>query len=64
MLLLYPPAIWISLALQVKRWHDRGKSGWWVLLGCIPYSGAIWSFIELGCLRGTDGPNEYGHDPT
>jgi len=24
---------------------------------------AIWGFVELGCLRGTMGPNEYGPDP-
>jgi uncharacterized membrane protein YhaH (DUF805 family) len=24
---------------------------------------AVWFFIELGCLRGTVGPNEYGPDP-
>jgi uncharacterized membrane protein YhaH (DUF805 family) len=24
---------------------------------------AIWAFIELGCLRGTLGPNQYGPDP-
>jgi uncharacterized membrane protein YhaH (DUF805 family) len=23
----------------------------------------IWFFVELGCLRGTAGPNEYGPDP-
>jgi uncharacterized membrane protein YhaH (DUF805 family) len=23
----------------------------------------IWAFIELGCLRGTVGPNQYGPDP-
>lgn len=23
----------------------------------------IWGFVELGCLRGTQGPNEYGPDP-
>jgi uncharacterized membrane protein YhaH (DUF805 family) len=23
----------------------------------------IWSFVELGCLRGTIGPNRYGPDP-
>jgi uncharacterized membrane protein YhaH (DUF805 family) len=60
---LYVPALWIGLAVQVKRWHDRDKSGWWVLIQFIPYVGAIWSFIELGCLRGTFGPNSYGPDP-
>jgi uncharacterized membrane protein YhaH (DUF805 family) len=24
---------------------------------------AIWAFVELGCLRGTLGPNQYGPDP-
>jgi len=24
---------------------------------------AIWAFVELGCLRGTRGPNRYGPDP-
>ena len=24
---------------------------------------AIWAFVELGCLRGTTGPNQYGPDP-
>jgi uncharacterized membrane protein YhaH (DUF805 family) len=24
---------------------------------------SIWAFVELGCLRGTPGPNKYGPDP-
>jgi uncharacterized membrane protein YhaH (DUF805 family) len=24
---------------------------------------SVWGFVELGCLRGTAGPNEYGPDP-
>jgi uncharacterized membrane protein YhaH (DUF805 family) len=55
--LLYP-----SLNLGIKRFHDRGKSGWWVLIALIPVIGGIWYFIEAGCLRGTDGPNQYGAD--
>lgn len=62
--LLYIPLLWIGLALGVKRWHDRGKSGWWVLIGLIPIVGGIWTFVECGCLRGTVGPNQYGQDPT
>lgn len=61
---LYAVLVWFSLAISVKRWHDRGKSGWCVLLGLIPIVGPIWVFIETGCLRGTKGPNEYGPDPT
>ena len=62
--LLYIPMIWIGLALGVKRWHDRGKSGWWVLIALIPIVGGIWTFVECGCLRGTVGPNQFGPDPT
>lgn len=54
---------WINLAIQIKRWHDRDRSGWWVFIGWIPLIGAIWAFVELGCLRGTYGRNRFGPDP-
>lgn len=54
---------WINLAIQIKRWHDRDRSGWWVFIGLIPFIGAIWVFVELGCLKGTGGPNRFGPDP-
>jgi uncharacterized membrane protein YhaH (DUF805 family) len=57
------PLLWMNLAVTVKRWHDRNKSGAWLLIGLIPYIGALWSMIELGFLRGTEGPNTYGPDP-
>ena len=63
-LIMYVPLIWSTLALQIKRWHDRDKSGWWVLIGLIPLIGPIWAFVETGCLRGTVGDNQYGADPT
>jgi len=52
--------IWPTLAVQIKRWHDRGKSGWWILINMIPYIGPLWSLIELGFLKGEDGANIYG----
>jgi uncharacterized membrane protein YhaH (DUF805 family) len=61
---LYVFSVWVGLAVSVKRCHDRDKSGWFVLIGLIPFIGAIWLLIELGFLRGTLGPNEYGDDPT
>ncbi len=51
--------IWPSLAVQIKRWHDRDKSGWWYLICIVPIVGPIWAFIELGFLRGTSGPNRF-----
>ncbi len=61
---LYLTLVWISFAITVKRWHDRDKSGWWILIGMIPIIGPIWQFVETGCLRGTIGSNRYGPDPT
>ena len=82
LLVIYP-----SLAMMVKRFHDRNKSGWWSLIFYVPafINGAIsamspessltmitgvitlivliWFTIELGFLKGTDGPNDFGPDP-
>ena len=52
-----------GLALDAKRWHDRNKSGWWSLVGYIPLVGPVWMLVELGCLKGTNGPNQYGPAP-
>jgi uncharacterized membrane protein YhaH (DUF805 family) len=34
-----------------------------VILGLVGAGISIWAFVELGCLRGTAGPNSYGADP-
>ncbi|HRX36183.1 MAG TPA: DUF805 domain-containing protein [Aestuariivirga sp.] len=57
------PFIWFFICLYAKRWHDRGKSGWWTLIGLVPVIGLIWIIVELGILKGTEGPNQYGPDP-
>lgn len=55
--------IWPALAVSIKRWHDRDKSGWWVLIVLIPIVGPIWALVETGFLLGTSGPNRFGPDP-
>lgn len=62
-LVMYLPYVVASLAITVKRWHDRDKSGWWILIGFVPVVGGIWTLVECGCLRGTDGDNRFGPDP-
>jgi len=56
-------SIWPGLAINIKRWHDRDKSGWWIFISLIPLVGPIWALIEVGFLPGTPGPNQYGPDP-
>ena len=53
---------WIDLAMTAKRFHDRDKSGWWVLMFLVPIIGPIWLLIECGFFSGTAGTNSYGHD--
>ncbi|WP_029002061.1 DUF805 domain-containing protein [Azohydromonas australica] len=53
---------WPALAVSVKRWHDRDKTGWWVLINAVPLIGMVWTLIENGLLPGTPGSNEYGED--
>ena len=55
--------LWPSICLYAKRWHDRDKSGWWSLIIFVPIIGSIWILVELGFLRGTEGPNRFGPDP-
>ncbi len=62
-LLLTILIIWVGFAVSVKRWHDRDKSGWWALIILVPIVGYIWSLIENGFLKGTEGPNRFGPDP-
>ena len=58
-----------SLAVTIRRLHDRNMSGWWylgfVLLGQIPIVGAVISLATLViyCLKGTPGDNRFGPDP-
>ncbi len=51
-----------SLAIGARRLHDHGKSGWWQLVGIIPFVGVI-IFIILMVLPGDEGENRFGPKP-
>jgi uncharacterized membrane protein YhaH (DUF805 family) len=63
LLVVYILALWIGLAVAAKRWHDRNKSAWWILIVFVPAVGGLWYLIECGFLKGTTGPNKFGPDP-
>ena len=53
---LYSLAVLLpSIAVAVRRMHDVGKSGWYILI-------PIYNFI-LAVTAGDAGENEYGQDP-
>lgn len=51
-----------SLAVTVRRLHDVGKSGWWILIGLVPLIGGIWLLILL-LQDSQPGENQYGPNP-
>jgi hypothetical protein len=60
---MYMVAAWPPvLALAVRRLHDTGKSGWWILINLIPLAGPVW-FLVLTLTDGQPGANPYGASP-
>lgn len=76
LILIIPLYIWFvlagvaSVAVTVRRFHDLNLSGWLYLLALalnfIPLVNfLVWiGILVLMCIKGTDGPNKYGEDPT
>lgn len=48
-----------SLAVAVRRLHDTGRSGWWLLISLIPFAGVIVLIIFLAS-ESQNGKNQYG----
>ncbi|MDP1928250.1 MAG: DUF805 domain-containing protein [Thiobacillus sp.] len=60
---LYSLAVLIpSLAVTVRRLHDTGRTGWWLLIGLIPLIGAIVLLVFM-LLNSQPGDNQYGANP-
>jgi uncharacterized membrane protein YhaH (DUF805 family) len=51
-----------SLAVGVRRLHDVGKSGWYLLVSLIPIVGSIWLLVLL-CTDSEAGENGWGPNP-
>ncbi|MGH3827322.1 MAG: DUF805 domain-containing protein, partial [Pseudonocardiaceae bacterium] len=50
------------LAVGIRRLHDTGRSGWWLLISIIPLIGSI-VLIVFFATDGERQPNAYGPDP-
>ena len=55
---LFIPAI----TSQIRRFHDRDKSGWFILINFIPFVGWIIALVML-LDKGTPGKNRFGEYP-
>ncbi len=62
-LLIYSFAVIVPvLAMGVRRLHDTGKSGWYMLMSLIPYVGPIILIIFMAT-DSQSGTNQYGPNP-
>lgn len=60
---LYALAVLLpSLAVSVRRLHDTGRSGWWLLIALLPLIGAI-ILLVFTCQDSQPHDNEYGENP-
>jgi len=60
---IYALAVFLpSIAVSIRRLHDTGRSGWWMLLLLLPLIGAIVLLVFM-IFEGNAGQNEYGADP-
>jgi uncharacterized membrane protein YhaH (DUF805 family) len=60
---LYGLAVFIpAMAVTVRRLHDTGRSGWWLLIALIPIIGTI-IFLTFLVQDSQPGGNQYGRNP-
>ena len=55
--------LWPAIAVSAKRWQDRNRSPWWVLIVLVPVIGWLWALIDNGFVKGSAGPNRFGAAP-
>ena len=61
-LLALLPIVIPGIAVEIRRFHDLGKSGWFILLGLIPFVGGL-IIIYFMVQPSMAGPNQYGPNP-
>ena len=59
LLFWFAPLILLFIGFQINAMSDFVATALWLIAIVL----GMWSFIELGCLRGTIGQNKYGSDP-
>jgi uncharacterized membrane protein YhaH (DUF805 family) len=61
--MIYSLAVLIpGVAVSVRRLHDTGRSGWWLLIGLIPLIGVIVLLVFM-VQEGKSEGNDFGENP-
>ncbi len=60
---LYTLAVLVpSIAVSIRRLHDTGRSGWWLLLVFVPLIGGL-ALLVFMVLDSQSGQNQFGPNP-
>ena len=51
-----------GLAVGVRRLHDTGRSGWWLVISWVPIVGGL-ALLYFFAKEGDSGTNDFGTDP-
>lgn len=64
---IVPLIIWIIgviilfVSMMIRRLHDVGRRGWWLLLNLVPFIGSL--FVLFWLLKPSDADNQFGTRP-
>ncbi len=54
---------WLAASVLNVIGQSMGANGAGAFVALVGVALAVWGFVEIGCLKGTTGPNDYGPDP-
>lgn len=61
--MIYSLAVLVpSIAVSMRRLHDIGRTGWWLLIAFVPLIGAVVLLVFM-VLDSQPGSNQYGPNP-
>ena len=61
--LVYLAVMVSAISLNIRRYHDIGKSGWMMLIVLVPLVGGILHLVWAGFTDSNPGPNQFGENP-